>query len=98
MQKVHIACIVHILPYLGILFDRTLSWAAHKPKTITKARKLLLAMKPVVANGIGQRIDYGFGLMTLTDTHLKRFHSIQSEAMRIILVRFLRLHRACVWR
>ena len=30
-------------------------------------------------------IDYGFGLMTLADTHLNRLDSIQNEAMRIIL-------------
>ena len=102
MPKVYIAgkeiSRVHILPYLGFLFDRTLSWGAHTSKTITKARKGLLAMKAVAAKGISQRIllilfrtlvlsviDYGFGLMTLADTHLNRLDSIQNEAMRIIL-------------
>ena len=102
MPKVHIAGKeigrVHILPYLGLLFDRTLSWGALTTKTITKARKGLLAMKAVAAKGISQRIllilfrtlvlsviDYGFGLMTLADTHLNRLDSIQNEAMRIIL-------------
>ena len=104
MPKVHIAgkeisrVHMHILPYLGLLFDRTLSWCAHTSKTITKARKGLLAMKAAAAKGISQRIllilfrtlvlsiiDYGFGLMTLADTHLNRLDSIQNEAMRIIL-------------
>ena len=30
---------VHVLPYLGLLFDSTLSWGEHTTKTITKARK-----------------------------------------------------------
>ena len=89
---------VHVLPYLGLLFDRTLSWADHTTKTITKARKGLLAMKAVASRGVSQRIllllyqtlvlsviEYGFGLMTLADTHLKRLDTIQNEAMRIIL-------------
>ena len=89
---------VHVLPYLGLLFDRTLTFSDHTTKTITKARKGLLAMKAVASKGISQRIllilyqtlvlsviEYGFGLMTLADTHLKRLDSIQNEAMRIIL-------------
>ena len=75
-------------------FDRDLSWAEHT----TKARKDLLAMKAVALSGVNQRIllvlyqtlvlsviDYGFGLMTLADTQLKRFDTIQNEAMCIIL-------------
>ena len=30
-------------------------------------------------------IDYGFGLMTLADTHLNRIDSIQNEAMGIFM-------------
>merc|ERR1711923_90331 len=87
---------VHVLPYLGLLFDRTLSWSDHTTKTITKARKGLLAMKAVASRGVSQRIllllyqtlvlsviEYGFGLMTLADTHLKRLDTIQNEAMRV---------------
>jgi ribonuclease HI len=89
---------VHLLPYLGLLFDRTLSFSEHTTKTISKARKGLQAMRAVAAKGISQRIllllyqtlvlskiEYGFGLMTLADTHLKRLDTIQNEAMRIIL-------------
>ena len=46
---------VHFLPYLRrLLFDSTLSWAAHT--SITRARKGLLTMKGVAANGISQGI------------------------------------------
>ena len=78
---------VHLLPYLGLLFDRTLSFSEHTTKTISKARKGLQTMRAVAAKGISQRIllllyqtlvlskiEYGFGLMTLADTHLKRLY------------------------
>ena len=45
-----------MLPYLGLLFDRTLTFSDHTTKTITKARKGLLAMKAVASKGISQRI------------------------------------------
>ena len=89
---------VHVLPYLGLLFERTLTFSDYTTKTIAKARKGLLAMKAVASKGISHMIplilyqtlvfsviEYDFGLMTLADTHLKRLDSIQNEAMRIIL-------------
>ena len=82
---------VHVLLYLGLLFDRALSWAEHTTKTITKARKGHLAMRTVALSGVSQRIlmilyqtlvllviDYGFGLMTLRDTQLTRLDTIQN--------------------
>ena len=47
---------VHVLLYLGLLFDRTLFWAEHITNTITTARKSFLAMKAVVSSGVSQRI------------------------------------------
>ena len=67
-------------------FFGTLSRAEH---TIIQSRQCFLAMKAVASRGVRQRIllllyqtlvlsiiEYGFGLMTLTDTHLKRLDTI----------------------
>ena len=45
---------IRVLPYLGLFFDRTLSWAEDTTKT--KAREDLLAMKAVVSSGVSQRV------------------------------------------
>ena len=87
------------LPYLGVLFDRSLCGSDHINQTIIKARKGLIALKTMAAARMSQRmlvilyqalvkqsvVKYGFGLLTLSTAQLKRLEVIQNEAMRAIL-------------
>ena len=86
------------LKYLGITFDRSLCGSEHVSRTIVKARKGLVALKTMAGARMSQRIlcvlfqtlilsviNYGFGLMSLSETQLKRLEVIQNEAMRAIL-------------
>ena len=87
------------LPYLGVLFDRSLCGSDHISQTIIKARKGLIALKTMATARMSQRIlvilyqalikqsvvKYGFGLLTLSTAQLKRLEVIQNEAMRAIL-------------
>ena len=87
------------LPYLGVLFDRSLCGSDHVSQTIVKARKGLIALKTMATARMSQRIlvilfqalikqsvvKYGFGLLTLSASQLKRLEVIQNEAMRAIL-------------
>lgn len=86
------------LRYLGIVFDRTLSGKAHISRTITKARRGLNAVKVMARDRMPQRnlvllfemlvlsqVDYGFGMLTLSNTQLGRLDVIQNEGMRTIL-------------
>ena len=86
------------LKYLGITFDRTLSFGTHVDNTITKARKGPSAVKVMASAMMPQRIlflmmqlvvlsviDYGLGLLTLSNTQLERLERIQNEAMRTVL-------------
>ena len=86
------------LKYLGVTFDRSLCGSEHVSRTIVKARKGLVALKTMAGARMTQRIlcilfqtlilsviNYGFGLMTLSEAQLKRLEVIQNEAMRAIL-------------
>ena len=71
------------LKYLGITFDRSLCGSEHVSRTIVKARKGLVALKTMAGARMSQRILCG--LMSLSETKLKRLEVIQNEAMRAIL-------------
>jgi len=86
------------LRYLGIVFDRTLCGREHISRVITKARRGLNAVKVMARDRMPQRalalmfdmlvlsqIDYGFGILTLSNTQIKRLEVIQNEGMRAVL-------------
>ena len=86
------------LRYLGIHFDRMLTFNKHVEATVLKCKKGLGALKAMAAKGIEQRhlfllyqsvvlskIDYGLGLTTMSQTNLQKLERIQNEAMRTIL-------------
>ena len=88
----------HSLKYLGITFDRSLSFNLHVTHTVNRARKGLVAVKTMAAAKMPQHIllvlfkslvlsviDYGLGLLTLSATQLQRLDVIQNESMRSIL-------------
>ena len=90
---------VHDLRHLGITFDRSLSGKDHITRIVTKARKGLNALKLMAIRRMPQRIlfilyqtlvlsviDYGFGVLTLSASQLRRLDVVQNEAMRTILV------------
>ena len=85
---------VHSLHQLGI----TLSGKDHITRLVTKARKGLNALKMMAIRRMPQRIlfilyqtlvlsviDYGFGLLTLSATQLRRLEVVQNEGMRTVL-------------
>ena len=89
---------VHDLRHLGITFDRSLSGKDHISRIVTKARKGLNALKLMAIRRMPQRIlfilyetlvlsviDYGFGVLTLSASQLRRLDVVQNEAMRTIL-------------
>ena len=89
---------VHDLRHLGITFDRSLSGKDHITRIVTKARKGLNALKRMAIRRMPQRIlfilyqtlvlsviDYGFGVLTLSASQLRRLDVVQNEAMRTIL-------------
>ena len=86
------------LKYLGVTFDRSLCGSEHVSRTIVWARKGLVVLKTMAGARMTQRIlcilfqtlilsviNYGFGLMTLSEAQLERLKVIQNEAMRAIL-------------
>ena len=88
---------MHALRHLGITFDRSLSGKDHITRVVTKAGKGLNAVKLMGIHRMPQRIlfilyqslvlsviDYGFGILTLSVSQLRRL-VVQNEAMRTIL-------------
>ena len=86
------------LRYLGIQFDRMLTYKTQVESTKLRCRKGLSALKPMASKGIEQRhlfllyqsvilnvIDYGRGLTTLSQSTLLKLDRVQSEALRVIL-------------
>ena len=86
------------LRYLGITFDRSLSFKDHVETVVTRSQKGLNALKTMAAMDIEQRmlftlyrylilsvIDYGLGLLTVSKSQLMKLERIQNEAMRVIL-------------
>ena len=86
------------LRYLGIVLDRTLCGKEHISRVITKARRGLNAVKVMASDRMPQtalvlmfdmlvisQIEYGFGILTLSSTQIKRLEVIQNEGMRAVL-------------
>jgi ribonuclease HI len=86
------------LKYLGITFDRSLSFKHHVDNIIQKANGGLSALKVMAGLGMPQhtlatmmlalvhsRMDYGLGLLSLSSTQITRIERIQNEAMRLVL-------------
>ena len=86
------------LRYLGVHFDRMLTFREHVDATTLKCKKGLSALKAMASKGIEQRhlfrlyqsvvlgtIDYGLGLTTISSTNLQKLDRVQNEAMRTIL-------------
>jgi ribonuclease HI len=84
--------------YLGIEFDRSLCFREHIDHVIARARRGLAAMRVMAAANIPQGqlvtlyqalvlsgIEYGCGILTLSETQTERLDRIQNEAMRLIL-------------
>ena len=86
------------LRYLGVHFDRMLTFGRHVESTQLKCKKGMSVIKAMAVKGIEQRhlfrlyqgivlsvIDYGLGLTTMSQTNLQKLDRIQNEAMRVIL-------------
>ena len=86
------------LKYLGITFDRSLSFKDHVQTVVIRSQKGLNALKTMAAKDIEQRmlftlyqhlvlsvIDYGLGLLTISKSQMTKLERIQNAAMRVIL-------------
>ena len=86
------------LRYLGIHFDRMLTYKTPVESTKLRCKKGLSTLKAMASKGIEQRhlfllyqsvilsvIDYGLGLTTLSQSNLLKLDRVQNEAMRVIL-------------
>ena len=82
------------LRYLGIHFDRMLTYRKHVETTALKCKKGLSVLKAMPAKGIEQChlfllyqsvvlsvIDYGLSLTTMAQTNLLKLDRVQNEAM-----------------
>ena len=89
---------VAVMKYLGIAFDRTLSFKDQVDNSVAKCTRGLTAVKVMAAAGIRQCvlfilfkalvlsvIDYGLGLTTFSRAQIERLERIQNEGMRIVL-------------
>ena len=86
------------LRYLGIEFDRSLSFNRHIDSVITRAKKGICAIRSMAAQQVPQNflfimlqlvvlsvIDYGLGCLTLSAAQVGRLDVVQNEAMRAVL-------------
>ena len=86
------------LRYLGIHFDRMLTYKTQVESTKLRCKKGLSALKAMASKGMEQRhlfllyqsvilsvTDYGLGLTTLSQSNLLKLDRVQNEAMRVIL-------------
>ena len=86
------------LGYLGIHFDRMLTYKTQVESTKLRCNKGLSALKAMALKGIEQLhlfllyqsvilsvIDYGLDLTTLSQSNLLKLDRVQNEAMRVIL-------------
>ena len=85
------------LRYLGIHFDRMLTYNTQVESTNLRYKKGLSALKAMASKGIEQRhrflqyqsvilsvIDYGLGITTLSQSNLLKLDRVQNEAMGVI--------------
>ena len=88
---------MNILRYLGIHFDRMLTFKTQVESTKLRCKKGSTALKAMASKGIEQRhlfllyqrvilniVEYGLGLTTLSQSNLPKLHRVQNEAMRVI--------------
>ncbi|RUS80085.1 hypothetical protein EGW08_012163 [Elysia chlorotica] len=86
------------LKYLGITFDRTLSFNQHIENVSRKVKKGIGAIKTMASAHIQQNVlfvmfqllilsvlDYGLGCLTLSEANLLKLERLQNEAMRAVL-------------
>ena len=86
------------LRYLGIHFDKMLSYKTQVKSTTLRCKKGLSTLNAMVSKGIEQRhlfllyqsvilsvVDYGLGLTTMSQSNLLKLDRVQNEAMRVIL-------------
>ena len=86
------------LRYLGIHFERILTYRKHVEATALKCKKGQSVFKAMVAKGIEHRhffllyqsvalsvVDYGLGLTTMAQTNLLNLDKVQNQAMRVVL-------------
>jgi hypothetical protein len=84
--------------YLGVTFDRSLSFRDHVERVTSRSRKSLQAIQIMAGVGLQQSLlyrmymqlvlpimEYGLGTLTLSKTQLAKFEVIQNEAMWAIL-------------
>ena len=84
--------------YLGIQFDRMLTYKTRVKSTKVRCKEGLSALKAMASKGIEQRhlfllyhsvilsvIDYDLDLTTLLQSNLLKLHRVLNEAMRVIL-------------
>ena len=93
------------LRYLGIHFDRMLTYKTQVESTKLRCKKGLNGLKVMASKGIEQRhlfllyrsvilnvIDYGLGLTTLSQSNLLKLNRVQNEAMTVIFWEKQRTH------
>ena len=80
--------------YIGIHFDRMLTYRKHVETTAQKCKKGLPVLKAMAANGtellffplyqsvVLSNIDYGPGLTTMTQTTRLKLDRVQGQAMK----------------
>ena len=86
------------LKYLGITFDRTLSFKKHVDNVAVRAKKGVSAIKTMASAKVEQHvlflmlqlvvlsvIDYGLGCLTLSESQIQRLDRLQNAAMRAVL-------------
>jgi hypothetical protein len=86
------------MKYLGIHYDRSLSFIEHIDRLIERARKGLNAIKVLAVADCEQRhvfllyqgllvsiVEYALAIQTLSNKRFERPKRIQNEAMRMIL-------------
>ena len=86
------------LKYLGIHFDRMLTYKTQVESAKLRCKKELSTLKATASKRIEQRhlflwyqsvilsvIDYGLGFTTLSQFNLLKFDRVQNEAMKVIL-------------
>ena len=86
----------HSLKYLGITFDRSLSFNHHISHVVNRARKGLTAVKTMAMAQMPEKVlfilfkalvlsvvEYGLGLLTLSTAQLNRLEVIQNEGINL---------------
>ena len=86
------------LNYLGIYFEKMLTYKTYVESTKSRCKKGLSTLKAISFKSIEQRhlfllhhsvilsiVDYDLGLTTLSQSNLLKLDTVQDQAMRVIL-------------